>query len=79
MSREGLALAVPEGVHKDLVVLDGNGAHNGVQVKGAPLEHHAVLIVHAGAFREDEQGGAVRLEHMLLHALCHFHPVLDLR
>ncbi len=28
--REGLALAVPKGVHKDLVVLDGDGAHRGV-------------------------------------------------
>ena len=89
VGREGLALGVPERVHEDLVVLDGDGAHRGVcgkerevqvsssgrgntgkvdcgrsapfpahartQVKGAALEHHAVLVVHAGALGEDEQ------------------------
>ena len=89
VGREGLALGVPERVHEDLVVLDGDGAHRGVcgkerevqvsssgrgntgkvdcgrsapfpahartQVKGAALEHHAVLVVHAGALWEDEK------------------------
>ena len=54
VGREGLALAVPEGVDKDLVVLDGDGADGGAQVERAALEHDAVLIVDAGALGEDE-------------------------
>ena len=34
--REGLPPAIPEGVHKYFVVLDGYGADSGVQVKGSP-------------------------------------------
>ena len=46
--------AVPEGVHEDLVVLDGNWADCAVQVKGTALEHDTILIVDTGALREDE-------------------------
>ena len=34
--REGLPPAIPEGVHKNFIVLDGNGADSGVQVEGSP-------------------------------------------
>ena len=34
--REGLPPAIPEGVHKYFVVLDGDGADSGIQVEGSP-------------------------------------------
>ena len=34
--REGLPPAIPEGVHKYFVVLDGYGTDSSVQVKGSP-------------------------------------------
>lgn len=76
---EGLAPAVPEGIHKDLVVLDGDWAHGAAQVKGSPLEHDTVLVIDAGALGEDEQGGGVRRCHMRLHPLTHNLAVLDLQ
>ena len=79
VGREGLALGIPEGVHEDLVVLDGDGANRGAQVEGAALEHDAVLVVDAGALREDQQRRGVGCLHMRLHALRHDQPVLNLR
>lgn len=79
MCSEGLPPAVPEGIHKDLVVLDGDWAHGAAQVKGAPLEHDTVLVVDTGALGEDEQGGGVRRCHVGLHPLTHNLAVLDLQ
>ena len=78
MRRERLALAVPKGVDEDLVVLDGDGADGGAQVKCAALEHDAVLVVDAGALGEDEEGGGVGGLDVLPHALGHHCPVLHL-
>ena len=75
---ERLAPAVPESVHKDLVVLDGNGADGRPQVKGAPLEHHTVLIVDAGAFWKDQQWGGVWRRYMSLHPFPNKLPVFHL-
>ena len=76
---EGLALAVPEGVDEDLVVLDGDGADGGAQIECAALEHDAVLVVDAGALGEDEEGRGVGRLHVLPHALGHHRPILHLR
>ena len=57
---ERLLLGVPEGVHEDLVVSDGDGEDLGTQIEGAALEHDAELVVHARALREravhDQEG-----------------------
>lgn len=76
--RERLAAAIPEGVDKDLVVPDRDRAHCGAEVKRAALEHHRVLVVHAGALREDEQRRGFRVPDVLMHALGHDLPVLHL-
>ena len=68
---EGLAPAVPKRIHKYLVVLDGHRAYSAAQVEGAPLEHDTVLVVDAGAFREDEEWCSVCSRHMSLHPLPH--------
>jgi len=78
MCCEGLAPAVPEGIHKDLVVLDGNGANSGVQVKSPPLEHNTVLVVDASSFWEDEERCCVLSCHMRLHPLTNYFAVLHL-
>lgn len=53
--RKGLLATVPEGIHKDLVVLDGNGDDGCIQLKGTLLEHDDVLVVDARPFREYHQ------------------------
>lgn len=78
MCCEGLAPAVPEGIHKDFVVLDGNGAHSGIQVKSPPLEHDTILVVDTSAFWEDEERCCVYSCHMRLHPLSHNFAVLHL-
>ena len=79
MGSEGLPPAVPESVHKDLVVLDGDRADSAAQVKGAPLEHDTVFIVHACALREDEKGCGVSSGHMGLHPLSYNLAILHLQ
>lgn len=75
---KGLAPAVPESVHKDLVILDSNGAHRGPKIKGTPLEHDAILIIHASALWEDEQRGGVGRRYVSLHPFSHNLPVFHL-
>lgn len=75
---ERLPPAVPKRVDKDLIVLDGNRANGGVEVKRAALEHHAVLVVDTGALREHEEGCRVGGVHVLVHALVHQRPILHL-
>jgi hypothetical protein len=57
---------IPESVHEDLVVLDGDWADSRAQVKGPFLEHDAVLVVDARALGEDQQGVAIRISDVLL-------------
>lgn len=78
MCCEGLSPAVPEGIHKNLVVLDGNGAHSGIQVKSPPLEHDTILVVDASPFWEDEERCCVLSCHMRLHPLSNYFAVLHL-
>lgn len=78
MCCEGLSPAVPEGIHKILVVLDGNGAHSGIQVKSPPLEHDTILVVDASPFWEDEERCCVLSCHMRLHPLSNYFAVLHL-
>lgn len=77
---EGLAPAIPEGIHKDFVVLDGYRAHCGAQVKCPSLEHDTVLIVNARALWEDEQRCGVWRCYMRLHPFANnlsvFHLVM---
>ena len=75
---EGLAPAVPESIHKNLVVLDGNRADSAAEVKGTPLEHDTILVVHTGALWEDEEGCGISSSHMGLHPLSHNLAILHL-
>lgn len=79
MSSERLPPAVPESIYKDFVVLDGNWAHGAAQIKGSPLEHDAVLIVHTCAFWEDEKGCGVSSRHVGLHPFTNKLAVFDLQ
>ena len=79
MCCERLPSAVPEGIHKDLVVLDGNGADGSIKVKRASLEHDTVLIVHTGSFWEDQERRRVCSRHMSLHPFPNNFAVLHLR
>jgi len=76
---EALSPAVPEGVHKDLVVLDGHWVHRSPHLKRSTLEHHTVLVVHTGALREDQQWGGARVKDMVLHPLSNKQPVFGLQ
>jgi len=51
--REGLLAAVPERVHKDLVVLDGDRVHRGADVEGAPL-HNSLSSMSHGPYQKSE-------------------------
>ena len=75
---EGLALAVPESINEDLIVLYSYGAHNCTQIKSSSLEHHTILIIDAGALRKDEKRGCVWSLDMLSHSLGYYSSVFDL-
>lgn len=52
--------------------------HRGTNVECTALEHDGVLVVDAGALREDEQRDGVLLVDVLLHASCHNRAIVHL-
>ncbi len=78
MSCERLAFAIPEGIHKDLVVFDRHRADSGPQIEGSSLEHYTVLVVDTSSLRKDEKRSRIRSLDVLPHSLCHDGPVFDL-
>ena len=60
--REGLPPAIPEGVHKYFVVLDGNRANSGVQVKCSPAAHIAPEVSMAAPQHSSTAGHYVALQ-----------------
>ena len=78
MVGERLRAAVPEGVHENFIVFDGDWVDRGVQVKGTTLKHDAVFVIDARALRENEKWGTVSASHVSLHALGHVCPVSHL-